>query len=618
MVLVACLIWGTSPAPLQAQGYGMTEEYSLEAGIRLYQQGKYDQATSIFAQLMEKAKLENDPQTLGQLYYQLGQFYADQGAEQRSLKFLLQSTELLEPSFVQVRSNNIIAPNLEENATTTYNLSMPEDATVICEVYNKVGSLYFRQGNTLKAKRYWRKAYRVAQQYNHAKALSTAYNNLGELERVKGQLDTALLYYQRALSIKAYIKDTAGMQVNWANIGDVHLERNQWEEAQRSYDQSHHLAQALKNPEALAISTLDYGNYYLQRGLLAEAQLWLYRALEFGNATQNLYTQVQAHEQIALLYERQNRLDSSLFHRKQTNALQQAIYKNSQTKLTMQIEAEYLVHEKEKQLLEVRQTAALEQEQNRRLDLLQWSGLLVLAGLLLVALVVLRWRKKHEQQLAWHLTKIQQQNQEKSTLLKEIHHRVKNNLQVITSLLGLQSLSIEDPLVQDLFQQSQRRINSMSMIHQMLYQSDHLSTINYRDYLERLVYSLVRSIKGETYDLQVDIQVPDLALNIDTAIPLGLLVNEVVTNSLKYGLNKGPESLLTVHLKSLGDEAYELRLGDNGDGIDGDWKNASSPNSLGLRLIRQLSRQLQGTIERDEHQPGLHYVLHFKKIHPTT
>jgi len=242
---------------------------------------------------------------------------------------------------------------------------------------------------------------------------------------------------------------------------------------------------------------------------------------------------------------------------------------------------------------------------------------LILTLLLLSAVLVLRWRKQHNRILKDHLAQIQQQNEEKGILLKEIHHRVKNNLQVITSLLGLQSLSIEDPAAKDLFRQSQQRINSMSMIHQMLYQSDHLAGINYRDYLERLVYSLVSSVKGDDFDLQINMNVPDLSLNVDTAIPLGLLVNEIVTNALKYGLNKGSESLLTLELQPQGEHSFQLHIGDNGDGIPGEWTKASSPTSLGLRLIQQLSRQLQGSIQRDTTQVGTHYVLHFKEIIPT-
>lgn len=185
VVLLCCTFLG-----LQAQSASV----DFEQGVALYEQKQYNKSAEIFNALISDAQLKKNPKALGKLYYRLGTFYASQGVEPMSLNLLLSSAELLEVDFATTRSN-IIAPPLNESPAT-YNLSVPEDATLICAVYNKVGSLYFRQGNLGKARHYWRKSYQVAQKYKDAKALSTAYNNLGELQRLKGELDTAILYYQ--------------------------------------------------------------------------------------------------------------------------------------------------------------------------------------------------------------------------------------------------------------------------------------------------------------------------------------------------------------------------------------------------------------------------------------
>ena len=125
-------------------------------------------------------------------------------------------------------------------------------------------------------------------------------------------------------------------------------------------------------------------------------------------------------------------------------------------------------------------------------------------------------------------------NQEKEILLKEVHHRVKNNMQIITSLLSLQSFNITDKNTKKLFRNSQHRINSMALIHEMLYQSENLSKINYSQYLKQLIDNLISSFKGNKHSISIDLDVPDMYLNIDTAIPLGILINEILTNSLKY------------------------------------------------------------------------------------
>lgn len=606
LVLIGLLGMGT------AQDLSPALKELLDQGITSYEKGDYEKASELFLNLEEQARASEDDKVLGNCYYQLGEFYQKQQSFKRSLKLFIASTELLESQFATNRSNIIVSPL--EKSPETFNLSAPKDVGLICEVYNKVGGLYFRQGNYNKARRYWRKSYREALEHNSAKALSNAYNNLGELERIKGNADTALLYYKSALRIKAYIRDSTGLHVNLTNIGHVFLKRQQLDSAKLYYDRAYAIAQQLSLPQLLVTSSLNYGIYYNTAQQFQQALPWLTQALEKAEELDDQTAQAAAHKQLAQLYERQGKLGATLLHQKEWASLKRTLIKSNQAKLTMQIEAEYLMHEKEKQLLEARQVAQLVREQNRRMDLMQWGGLLLALVLLFATVLVLRLRRRHEAMLTTYCQHIEQQNKEKSILLREIHHRVKNNLQVITSLLGLQSLSIEDPQSKDFFLQSQRRINSMSMIHQMLYQSDQLASINYRNYLQQLIQELIASLRGQEAKLQVNMDVPEVSINIDTAIPLGLIVNEIVTNALKYGLNKGADSILSLRLIPLEEGRFQLEIGDNGNGISGDWTKASSNASLGMRLIQQLSRQLDGVIERDHSKSGMNYILTFKEI----
>lgn len=207
-------------------------------------------------------------------------------------------------------------------------------------------------------------------------------------------------------------------------------------------------------------------------------------------------------------------------------------------------------------------------------------------------------------------------NTEQAVLLKEIHHRVKNNLQVITGLLSLQASSITDPEIKALFSVSQYRINAMAMLHEQLYQSENLSSINYGIYLQQMVEQLILSMKGDNHQIQVDWAIPDhLQLNLDTAIPLGLLINELVTNSLKYGFPDDQEGVLYIHILPQKYPDFLLHIGDNGIGFS--TIPAPSPNgssSLGLRLVHQLSRQLNGTVERDHQPTGTHFKIHFQEV----
>jgi len=201
---------------------------------------------------------------------------------------------------------------------------------------------------------------------------------------------------------------------------------------------------------------------------------------------------------------------------------------------------------------------------------------------------------------------------EKENLLKEVHHRVKNNLQTVSSLLSMQSRNIEDVAVKSLFKNSQNRVISMAMVHEMLYMREDISKIEYKTYVHDLAEYLVRSIKGTSENISLLIDIPDLKLNIDTAIPLGLLINEVITNALKYGIPMDQKGEISIAM-SQNDEGYELQIGDNGAGYGSEitYKNSKS---LGLRLIHNLARQLLGSVTRDTTKKGTHYIIKFKEI----
>ena len=207
--------------------------------------------------------------------------------------------------------------------------------------------------------------------------------------------------------------------------------------------------------------------------------------------------------------------------------------------------------------------------------------------------------------------------EEKKVLLKEIHHRVKNNLQVITSLLSLQSSFIEDEKTKGLFRYSQYRINSMAMVHEMLYQSDSLSKIDYNEYLHSLISKLIISFKGNDNNIKLEIDSGNVEINIDTAIPLGLLINEIITNSLKYGFKGRNNGKLTIKLKKEKNTNYILKIGDNGIGFS-DETTFRNTSSLGLKLIHKLSLQLRGNIELDNSKEGTNYILHFHEIEQTS
>jgi PAS domain S-box-containing protein len=210
-------------------------------------------------------------------------------------------------------------------------------------------------------------------------------------------------------------------------------------------------------------------------------------------------------------------------------------------------------------------------------------------------------RKQAEDQLSTSL-------KEKEILLKEIHHRVKNNLAIIGSILDLQAQALKDDSSKEVFRECDNRVRTMSKIHTQLYQSKDLAHIDYKTYLEELFNDIFRSYQIHPGSVILDLRVGDFAPTLDVAIPLSLILNELVSNSLKYAFPKGKKGWIQV---ALGKEEKDMVLSviDNGVGFPGDL-DLSKTESLGLQLVMILSQQLNGTVELNKDR-GTAFIIRF-------
>lgn len=201
---------------------------------------------------------------------------------------------------------------------------------------------------------------------------------------------------------------------------------------------------------------------------------------------------------------------------------------------------------------------------------------------------------------------------EKEVLLQEVHHRVKNNLQVISSLLDLQSQNLTDQKTLEMLRQSYNRIKSMALIHEKLYQSASLERINFADYIETLIHYLLHSYTIDAKQIAVKINIENIFLNIDTAIPCGLIINELVSNALKYAFLKKTEGLIEINLNLNSEQKFILIVKDNGVGLPKNL-NFQKVTTLGLQLVKILTEQLEGEIELYQNQ-GTEFRIQFYEI----
>ena len=224
-------------------------------------------------------------------------------------------------------------------------------------------------------------------------------------------------------------------------------------------------------------------------------------------------------------------------------------------------------------------------------------------GMVILTIMDISDRKKTEDQL-------QRSLKEKEILLREVHHRVKNNMQVISGLIELQSAHITDPETHRLFRESYYRIKTMALIHESLYRSTDFGSIDFSTYLSELISYLLSSYGRTRDEIAVDIQLKMNTMNLDMAVPCGLIANELISNSLKHGFPGGKKGTISIRLEEVGRKECEFTVSDDGVGFpeDLDFRNTTS---FGLQLINGLAtHQMRGGVELRKGK-GTTFVIRF-------
>jgi PAS domain S-box-containing protein len=213
-------------------------------------------------------------------------------------------------------------------------------------------------------------------------------------------------------------------------------------------------------------------------------------------------------------------------------------------------------------------------------------------------------RKLAEEQLKASL-------REKEVLLREIHHRVKNNMQVISSLLMFQGKYYKDKRYAEILREGQRRIRSMSLVHERLYQSKDLANVNFGDYIKNVADDLFKSYEIHKGRITLDIDVKDVTIGVDMAIPCGLIVNELISNSLKHAFPDERRGKIRIAFRSFGKDEFELTVGDNGAGFPEDL-DFRGTGTMGMHLVNILAKQLRSEIELNRTE-GTEFRIRFKE-----
>lgn len=382
------------------------------------------------------------------------------------------------------------------------------------------------------------------------------------------------------------------------------------------------IAENIRGPLRRSLVTDAYAHIFLKRGDYRKAREYFekqFTTTSYGQRTlsNDLLTYRQLIATDSLLGDQK----SALRHYRKYVQLLDSNYKATKTRQAEELQVIYETQEKETQISALNQQAKLEKANLKQATLVKN---LTIAGIVAVAIIAIllyrqnRLRKKSNKvitdqngQLQYLLADKERLLADKEWLLKEIHHRVKNNLQIIMSLLDSQSVYISDNAALTAINDSQRRVQAISLIHQMLYQSENTSSINMRRYADELVSYLKDSFDSGTH-IVVEQDIEPVNLDVSKAIPLGLIINEGIVNAIKYAYPNGKKGSVHISLKYEDTDHLILIISDNGVGLPAGFE-IMKQDSLGFSLMQGLTRQLEGTIniESDE---GLRISILFSTI----
>ena len=341
-----------------------------------------------------------------------------------------------------------------------------------------------------------------------------------------------------------------------------------------------------RNTMSLLDSYRKLGNLALLQGKHDEANDYYNKALALARSANDVTLQFGLLNNIYRMLKQAGHPEQALAAHERMFALRDSIRDAEKIRQLQDLEVQYETTQKE-QALAIKE---LELEKSRRSQLLTLLGLVAIGVIAILALVAVRTKQRSNRRLGEKNAIISQALKEKDILLREIHHRVKNNLQMISALLYLQGKSIDDPTAQDAIKESQNRVQSMAMLHQNLYQDEDLLGVEIKDYLDKLFDHLFASYNIEKERIALRKQIEDVSLDVDTVVPLALIVNELISNALKHAFRDGRKGEIDVRLSEENDNLV-LEVADNGTGLPMEF-DATKSGNFGYKLINILTERI--------------------------
>ena len=447
--------------------------------------------------------------------------------------------------------------------------------------------------------------------------IPSAYNDLGYYYSLVKKNDSAIYYFNRSLQLtkknKNHIDPVSynSLLINTQeNIANSYLQQKQFDKAIEKIiainnslpNQDKKTPNYLSRQILLANAFLGKNDFVKVKELIAIIDTYcclniISLKLDFLNLKHSFYKKTGKSD---LAY------DNLLIIKKLNDSLSNL----QQQKLLKSTELNYVIEQSEREVLE--KNKIIKEKENTIFTTIIGA----LSILLFVSFLFVRINRKKRFEIekmnlsiAQKNTQIEASLKEKEILLKEIHHRVKNNLQIISGILDIQNFSIKEPEIKAILNEGQNRIQSIALLHKTMYQNKNFNAVNFDKYLAELISHSKQANYSLNKQIEIDFTTDDIQLEIDTAVPLGLILNELINNAYKHAFKEKQSGAISIALKEVDKKSYQLLFKDNGNGFASDF-DVTKVKSVGYELINGLTKQLKGKLTT-HNDNGAVIVIHF-------
>ncbi|HZY79293.1 MAG TPA: tetratricopeptide repeat protein [Cyclobacteriaceae bacterium] len=570
-----------------------------------YEKNEFDSALHYFNLMVKRGP--NDATRASGLNG-LGMVNAAMGYADRSIQFYSEAIRLYETlkdtSSAVTAGNNLAIiyseKGLYDNALemsfrSLAKLERQKPNRTFANAYNTIGMVYAKIGDYAKSYDYYRKALHVRLALRYELGVAQSYNNIGEMFNFSGEYDSALTNLAKAADIRQRINDERGLGRTQTLTGKTFLKLGRTREAKDQFVKALTISRKLADQfaETYAIHGLAEANISLKDFKAAEQYLSAAESLiKKTKSTDDLRQNLELKAGLYKAGGDRSRLISTL---ERLMVVKDSLLNNEKMESLLSLEIQYETEKKEQEIRILQQQQRIDRAELERSQIMIIA--LVVIAFMLVAIAV----------LVYQLYRFTRQRKERAELhTKELHHRVTNNLQMLISFFTIQASLVGDEKAAEVIRSTESRVNAMMLIHKKLYSKENTTELRLKDYTGDLINYLLY-LYGYESKLTLDVLVVDMNVMAEKAIPIGLVLNELISNSLKHAYIGQSRPSLKVHV-SKNNEQIVIEIGDNGSGSFSN-TDPIKESSFGLKMVNSLIREIHGSIERLTRENGTQYLI---------